>query len=371
MGFLPLLEPKSAPAPSVPRPARAAAPPANNPRRVVVLIVIHNSVGRLGPGARGRSLDTRLQKRNVQSGCPLPRNADNIATFVEVVRQHSLSAAARSLGLPKSTVSRRLLRLEQDLDTKLLHRNARRVALTAPGRSFYASVVGAVDALDTAVSALERSSQEPRGTIRVTAPPDLGRMVLAPMFVAFLERYPDITLDASFSNRIVDLVEESVDLAVRAGRVVKGDLIARKLCDSELQLAAASALAARLPAGAEPRSLEQQPFVLYRASAGSQTLKLERADKKAKTLELNVRGRISVDDYAALAELVAAGQGIGLLPAIHARDGVQAGRLVRVLPEWSSRSAHIYLVYPARQQPERVRLLAEFLVEAFARLGSV
>jgi DNA-binding transcriptional LysR family regulator len=131
-----------------------------------------------------------LQKRN---GLSVARNADNIATFVEVVRQHSLSAAARTLGLPKSTVSRRLLRLEQELNTKLLHRNARRVTLTPPGRSFYASVVGAVEALDTAVSALERSSQEPRGTIRVTAPADLGRMVLAPMFVAFLERYPDST----------------------------------------------------------------------------------------------------------------------------------------------------------------------------------
>jgi DNA-binding transcriptional LysR family regulator len=311
-----------------------------------------------------------LQKRNGQLG--VPRNADNIATFVEVVRQHSLSAAARSLGLPKSTVSRRLLRLEQELQTKLLHRDSRRLTLTGPGRSFYASVVSAVDALDTAVSALERSSTEPRGKIRVTAPADLGRMVLAPMFVAFLERYPEIELDASFSNRIVDLVEEGVDLAVRAGRVAKADLIARKLCDSELQLAAASELAAKLPAAAEPRSLEQQPFVLHRASAGSQTLKLERGEgKKSKTVELSVRGRISVDDYAALAELVAAGQGIGLMPAIHARDGVRAGRLARVLPEWSSRSGHVYLVYSARQQPERVRLLAEFLVDAFAHVANV
>ncbi|HKP57350.1 MAG TPA: LysR substrate-binding domain-containing protein [Polyangiales bacterium] len=302
----------------------------------------------------------------------MPRNADNIATFVEVVRQRSLSAAARSLGLPKSTVSRRLVRLEAELETKLLHRNARRVTLTAAGRGFYAEVAGPVEALDTAVAALERSSKEPRGTIRLTAPPDLGRMVLAPMFVAFLERYPEIALDASFSNRIVDLVDESVDLAVRAGRIVKGDLIARKLCDSELQLAAARTSVAQWPADAEPRSLERQAFVLYRASGGSQTLKLERAaDKKPKAVELTVQGRINVDDYAAMAELVATGRGIGLMPAIHLREGVAAGKLVRVLPDWSSRSAHVYLVYPARQQPERVRLLAEFLIDAFARVEHV
>ena len=298
----------------------------------------------------------------------MPRQADNIATFVEVVRQRSVSGAARSLGLPKSTVSRRLLRLEQELETKLLHRDSRKLGLTAPGRSFYAQVAGAVDALDSAVAALERSSKEPRGMVRLTAPADLGRMLLAPMLVAFLERYPEIAVEALFTNRMVDLADEGVDLAVRAGRVVSGELIARKLCDSELQLAAAKDLTGL----ADPRALERQPFVLYRASAGTQQLVLSRAgDKRPRSVELEVHGRISVDDYAALAELVAAGQGIGLMPAIHARDGIRAGRLVRLLPDWSSRSAHVYLVYPARQQPERVRLLTTFLLDAFSRIEHV
>jgi LysR family transcriptional regulator, transcriptional activator AphB len=305
----------------------------------------------------------------------VPRSADNIATFVEVVRHQSLSAAARGLGLPKSTVSRRLLRLEQDLNTQLLHRNARRITLTVNGRRFYESVVGAVDALDSAVEALERSSTEARGTVRITAPPDLGRMVLAPMFVAFLERHPDIHVDLTLENRLVDLVQERVDLAVRAGRVVKGDLIARKLCDSELQLACSAKRGVHrelTSADADLRSLEQLPFVLYGGTGRSQTIKLERAtSKRARSVELNVSGRINVDDYAALAELVAAGQGIGLLPGIHVREGVQAGRLVRLFPEWSSRSAHVYLVYPSRQQPERVRLMTDFLLAAFAKLGSV
>jgi DNA-binding transcriptional LysR family regulator len=302
----------------------------------------------------------------------MPPSADNIATFVEVVRHQSLSAAARGLGLPKSTVSRRLIRLEEELDAKLLHRDARKITLTSTGRRFYESVVGAVDALDAAVEALEQSSKAPRGTIRITAPPDLGRMVLAPMFVAFLERHGDIALDLMLTNRLVDLVQEGVDLAVRAGRVVKGDLIARKLCDSELQLARAAHSGEPSPDDHEIRSLEQQPFVLYRTAGRSQTIKLERgASKRAKSVELTVSGRISVDDYAAMAELVAAGQGLGLLPGIHVRDGVQAGRLRRVYPEWSSRSAHVYLVYPSRQQPERVRLLTEFLLSAFSNLESV
>lgn len=299
-------------------------------------------------------------------------SADNIATYVEVVRRRSLSAAARSLGLPKSTVSRRLVRLEQELESKLLHRDARKITLTSDGRRFYESVVSAVDALDAAVRALGRSNQEPRGTIRVTAPPDLGRMLLAAMFVAFMERHAEISLDLVLTNRTLDLVQEGIDLAVRAGRVLDGDLFARKLCVSELQLATSSRAAPPLAAPDDVRALERLPFVLYRASGHAQTLKLERSvGKTRKSVELTVSGRVNVDDYAAMAELVAAGHGIGMMPAIHVQDGVQSGRLSRVLPAWSSRSAHVYLVYPTRQQPERVRLLTAFLRDAFTQLPSV
>jgi DNA-binding transcriptional LysR family regulator len=306
----------------------------------------------------------------------MPPSADNIATFVEVVRRQSLSAAARTLGLPKSTVSRRLVRLEEELHSQLLQRDARKIALTSVGRRFYEAVVSAVDALDAAVTQLEQSSTEPRGAIRITAPPDLGRMVLAPMFVAFLERHADISLDLVLTNRTVDLVQEGIDVAVRASRVVEGSLIVRKLCESALQLAVSAQHARDGDQNSDSvRGLIERPFVLHRASAGSQVIKLERAvgagRAPRKAVDLTVSGRVNVDDYAALAELVAAGQGVGLMPAIHVRDGVSAGRLVRIFPEWSSRAPHVYLVYPTRQQPERVRLLTEFLLAAFAEHGNV
>jgi DNA-binding transcriptional LysR family regulator len=286
-----------------------------------------------------------------------------------VVRHHSLSAAARRLSLPKSTVSRRLLRLEQQLRTKLLHRDARKITLTAEGRRFYESVFGAVDTLDVAVAAAEQSSREPCGSIRLTAPADLGRMLLAPMFVAFLERYPEIALDLVFTNRLVDLVQEGVDLAVRAGRTLTSDLIVRRLCASELHLACATASAAT---SSDIRALEHQPFVLHRTTGRVQTIRLERAaGKRRQLVELNVSGRVNVDDYASMAALVAAGQGVGLMPSLHVQHGVKAGRLVRVFPEWSSRAGHVHLVYPSRQQPERARLLVEFLSAAFSKIVSV
>jgi DNA-binding transcriptional LysR family regulator len=290
---------------------------------------------------------------------------DNIATFVEVIRRDSLAAAARHLGVPKSTVSRRLARLEEQLGTKLVHREARRVAPTREGSRLYDSVVDAIDALDTAVATIERSTTEPRGTVRLTAPGDLGRMLLIPALVSFLERYPDISLDLVLTNRLVDLVQERIDLAVRAGRVADPNLIARKLIPSDLRLAA--------PPGApidcdDITGLQAHPFVLYRKRGKTQVLRLQRGSgEDGETVELTVSGRVNVDDYGAMVELVAAGQGIGLIPELHLAEGERSGRLVRIFPEWVLPAAAVHLVYSSGPLPERVRLLIDFLCDALRR----
>ncbi|MEM7437591.1 MAG: LysR substrate-binding domain-containing protein [Myxococcota bacterium] len=294
---------------------------------------------------------------------------DNIATFVEVMRRHSLAAAGRHLGVPKSTVSRRLARLEEQLGAKLIHRDARRVTATGEGTRFYESVVDAIDTLDTAVASIEQSTTDPVGTVRVTAPADLGRLLLIPQFAAFLERYPDISLDLVFTNRFVDLVQEGVDLALRAGRVTDPNLIARKLFPSDFRLAA------RVGTELDCRDitdLEQVPFVLYRCRGRTQVVRLVRDAEgdDPESVTLSVSGRVNVDDYSAMVELVAAGQGIGLMPEVHVVDGDKAGRLVPIFPEWSLPSPPIHVVYSTRQLPERVRLLIDFLCEAFTLPGS-
>jgi DNA-binding transcriptional LysR family regulator len=284
---------------------------------------------------------------------------DNIATFVEVIRRDSLAAAARHLGVPKSTVSRRLARLEQQLDTKLVHRDARRITPTPEGTRFYDSVVDAVDVLDTAVASIEARTTTPSGTIRVTAPSDLGRMLLIEELVKFLDRYPDISLDLVFTNRFVDLVQERVDLAVRAGPVTEPNLIARKLLPSDFQLAAHPANDIDCE---DITGLEAYPFVLYRKRGKTQVLRLEKGSgDDHETVELTVSGRVNVDDYMAMVELVSAGQGIGLMPELHVAEAERDGRLVRIFPEWVLPAASIHLVYSTRQLPERVRLLIDFL----------
>ncbi|MBW2455562.1 MAG: LysR family transcriptional regulator [Deltaproteobacteria bacterium] len=289
---------------------------------------------------------------------------DNIATFVEVVRRHTLASAARHLGVPKSTVSRRLRRLEEQLETKLIHRDGRAVTPTTEGSRLYDGAVDAVDALEQAVAGIEARTKEPRGTVRVTAPADMGRMLLMPHFVRFLERYPDISLDLVLTNRFVDLVQEQVDVALRAGPVTEPNLIARRLQSSELHLAASSGVET-LPT--DIGQLAEQPFVLYRRRGHMQVIRLERGHgKAAETVELAVTGRVSVDDYEAMMDLVAAGQGLGLLPTLHVAAGERAGRLQRIFPEWSLPGQHVHLVYATRQLPERVRLLIAYLTEQLA-----
>jgi len=286
---------------------------------------------------------------------------------VEVIRRNSLAAAARHLGMPKSTVSRRLARLEEQLGTKLVHRDARRITPTPEGTRFYDSVVDAIDVLDTAVATIEKNTTEPRGTIRITAPSDLGRMLLLHELVRFLELYPDISIDLVFTNRFVDLVQERIDLAVRAGRVTDPNLIARKLLPSDFQLAAHPENDIECE---DITELEAYPFVLYRRRGQTQVLRLEKGSgDDHETVELTVSGRVNVDDYTAMVELVAAGQGIGLMPELHVAEGEKAGRLVRIFADWILPAPPIHLVYSTRQLPERVRLLIDFLCGALGAPG--
>jgi DNA-binding transcriptional LysR family regulator len=232
------------------------------------------------------------------------------------------------------------------------------------GMRFYDSVVDAIDALNMAVATIGESVTEPRGSIRVTAPSDLGRMLLIPELVKFLCRYPDISIDLMLTNRFVDLVQERVDLAVRAGAVTEPNLIARKLMPSDFELAAHPGNEIECQ---DVTELEAYPFVLYRKRGQTQVLRLERGEGDThESVELTVSGRVNVDDYTAMVELVAAGQGIGLMPALHVAEGEKQGRLVRIFPEWTLPSMPIQLVYSTRQLPERVRLLIEFLMSALS-----
>lgn len=289
---------------------------------------------------------------------------DEIAVFVQVVEAGSFTAAARKRAVPKSTLSRGVARLEDALRTPLLQRTARKVALTDAGRVFYERVAPHVAGLrDAAVVAGEREEQ-PRGTLRVTAPVDIGEALLADVFVRFAAKNPHVKLDVDLSARTVNLVEEGFDVAIRASQRLKDStLVARKLCEPETHLYASPLYLARKPAPQKPDELSKHDCVLFRPVDGQAEWPLVNNGVER---SFTASGRLGGNEFSFVRSMLRAGAGVGPLPGFFAAMDVTDGRLVRVLPEWSWGSGSIFIVYPgARHIPKKVTVFRDFLIEAF------
>lgn len=282
--------------------------------------------------------------------------------FVEVVRQGSFSAAARHLGMPKSSVSRRVAHLERALGVELLTRTTRQLRLTEAGTDLYERVAPALDRLEDAARSMEERQTTPRGLLRVTAPMDLNHDFLAEMVGAFVQRHPDVRVDVLITNRVVDLVGEGVDVAIRAGRVMdSASLVARRLGSSDLGLFAASPYLARRGVPMSVQELGQHDCVLFRSRGGVSRWDLQGPGGEE---SVDVRGPISADDFTFVQAAVRAGAGIGLIPLALAPQG----ELVRVLSTHFISGGGTYLVYPrARHLPAALAAFRDHAVEHFRR----
>ena len=258
---------------------------------------------------------------------------NRVAVFLRVVELQSFTAAAEALGLPKSSVSRSVARLEESLGVQLLQRTTRAVQLTDAGRLYFEEASRALGALEQAQATLSQLDSRPQGAVRITAPADLGAQVLAPLAVRFVRRTPGITLEFLLTARLVNLVEEGVDLAVRAGPLRDSSLISRRVSGLDAWLFASP---------------------VYLDARGTPS-----------SLEVTVQGPVAGDDFSFLREAVLAGAGIGLLPAVQCEQDVSRGRLVRLLAAYSGPSAPLHVVWPAaRHIPKRVMVVREWLVKS-------
>jgi DNA-binding transcriptional LysR family regulator len=285
---------------------------------------------------------------------------NRVAIFIRVVEARGFTAAARALGLPKSSVSRAVALLEDELGTQLLRRSTRAVTLTEAGSAFYERAARGLEAVAEAREAMVELEREVRGPIRVTAPVDAGAWLLAPLVATFLERHPGVQIDVVLTARVVDLVEERIDLALRAGSVGDPALIARRLAPMRAALYAAPSY---LEARGHPQdvaALAEHRSVVFRGERSGTTWTLEGPSGEA---SVQVEGALVADDYAFVCTAVVAGAGIGLLPEFLAAEN--RDRLVHVLPAYSTAGSELHLVYPAGPYlPRRVALLRDFLVES-------
>jgi DNA-binding transcriptional LysR family regulator len=290
---------------------------------------------------------------------------NNVAVFVEVVERGSFTAAAASLGLPKSSVSRSVARLENELGVTLLRRTTRKIALTDAGREWFERARRALSELEDAGAVASRDERDPHGIVRLTAPPDAAR-ALVDALARFAERYPRVHVELIVTSRRLDLIEERIDLALRGGQLSDSSLIARKLFESALGLYAAPSYLERRGRPKSLADLAQHDVVLFRGVRGRSTLVLEGPRGRTK---VDVTGPISADDFTTVVDALLAGMGIGLAPEVWIQEPVLAGRLERVLPKWSVRGGAIHLLHAGTRLPERVRLLRDFLVQELTSLA--
>jgi DNA-binding transcriptional LysR family regulator len=288
-----------------------------------------------------------------------------VAAFVEVVEARSFTAAAKSLGLPKSSVSRRVTELEKELGVALLHRTTRKLALTEAGRAYFEQAERALNGLVAAAESAAGMDTEPRGIVRMTAPVDIAVMGLAEILEEFARRYPDIHVELAVETRPVDLLEEGFDLGIHARHTHAANLVVRRVGSAALGLFAAESYLERRGRPRNVAELAQHDAVLYRGHGGKALWRLESANEDPVTVE--VSGHVNADEMLFVRQAIHAGLGIGLLPVLVESACVEQRKvepLQRLLPDYFVSGAELAVVTPAGpQRPKRVTLLRDFLVE--------
>jgi len=281
--------------------------------------------------------------------------------FTKVVEAGSFTVAARKLGVPKSTVSQKVSRLEERLGVRLLHRSTRQVRPTDIGAAYHDRCARAIAEIEEAELALTNAQQAPRGLIRMTAPVELAMNYLGPLIAEFVGLYPQVQVNVEVTPRVVDLLEEGVDLAIRINPVGSASLISRKLLAMERRLYASPAYLQARGQPKQPTDLKRHSCLWFPAESRAAEWTLFNATGK---LAVPVSGPVAANNFTLLRDAAIAGAGIALLPTYLCRDAVHNGRLVPVLPEWKPEDVAVCLLFPMRRYlTSRLRAFIDFVAE--------
>jgi DNA-binding transcriptional LysR family regulator len=281
-----------------------------------------------------------------------------VTVFEAVARTGSFSAAAKELRIPKSSASRAVARLEDALGVQLLFRTTRKVSLSEPGTALYDRVTPLLRSLKGALGGLPQRGEAPSGTLRLTAPVDLGVLFLAEVLSRYTARYPAVSVDVHLTGRVVDLVGEGFDVALRvASRLEDSTLVARRAAPVLFQLFASPLYLARRGTPRTAEELDQHDWIVFRG--GPQKLRVAPVPQAARRA-----ARIVCDDLLFVRDAVRAGAGIGLLPTFVAEPEVLAGSLVRIVPRLERQAGSLYVVTPAAKHvPAKVVAFRELVLE--------
>lgn len=283
---------------------------------------------------------------------------NRLQIFKVVVLAGSFSRAATQLRMPKSRVSRQIAALEAEMGTALIYRTTRAFQLTEAGKTLFQRAVPLLGDLESVLQNVGGSPTLARGLVRMTVPEDIAVELMAGMVHEFQLAYPDVHVDLVVENRVVDLVKEGVDLALRIGQGRDSTLTTRRLGEIPLQLFAAPSLYGRAVRPAKVEDLARLPYLSF-FGHGEQTLKLRGPKSR---VQLKLVPHMSCNNFFVLKKMTLLGNGFALLPGYLVAREVAAGELVPLFPEWGSEPAPVALVYPPQKNmPPRLRALIDFM----------
>ena len=285
-----------------------------------------------------------IRWENIETLCKILHNPfmnlDGIAVFVKVIQLGSFTAASKYLKMPTTTVSHKVAQLEASLGVTLIQRTTRKLQLTEAGSAFFQRCVVAIDEIEAGENELHAGKAELSGTIKISTVAELGHTILPGLIRGYLKEHPKMNVQLILTPRVVDLVGEGVDLAIRYGSLKDSSLMARKIADVEFCLWASASYIKKYGMPKTARDLKKHCIIQF--TAWSPTLKLSH-DKE--TIEVATSSRIVVDDLSTVKEFAIGGDGIGILPSFMTKDG----KLTRVSPNVSWGTVPVSFVYPPQR----------------------
>jgi DNA-binding transcriptional LysR family regulator len=284
---------------------------------------------------------------------------NDIAVFVKVAQFGSFSRAAHSLGMPVSTVSRKVTSLEEQLGVTLLQRTTRKLNLTAQGQAYYSQCSEPLADLVDAELALTQTQRQPEGLLKISVPIILGQEAFYEFVSVFLKMYPRIQIDLFVTNLFLDLIAENIDLGIRFGELKDSSIVAQRLGKSVRYLVAAPEYLEGKALPLKPEDLKSHQCVLLNGRNNETEWHLV---KGPKSVSLHVSGPVSSRDFEAVSAFTYRGHGIGLLPSTYCDEQIRRGELIRLLPDWSSPEIFVHAVYPTRRfLPSRLQVFLDEL----------
>jgi DNA-binding transcriptional LysR family regulator len=292
---------------------------------------------------------------------------NSVALFVSVVEAGSLSEASRRQGIPVSTISRKLRELEASLNTLLLQRTTRNQRLTELGEVYYDHARRGIESLTEADRSLKDQQERVSGTLRISAPPSLSDIIVAPLVTSFCQKYPDVRVRVLISERDVDLIEDGLDVALWPGQLKDSTLKARTLLEYRHVMMASPLYLERAPVLGHPSNLADHPTIAFARWDRPVVWRLMRDDK---LIELPMAPTLSMNDYQGIEQAALDGLGIAEIPSIIASESLKSGRLVPILTDWSFRTTKLSFVYSGnRAIPQLVNLFKAYCVLQIKQIG--